>query len=175
MNEADNVSKRSISDDNCESAISVEFSNRAEVDTIDLSLLQNAIQTICRDSGITSGEFSVAIVGNNEMQQLHRQFLGVDETTDVMSFPLESDVNSLIADLVVCWDVACENSRQFNCEPFQELLLYVVHGTLHLVGFDDTTDAEFQKMRAAEVEYMTQYGFSVNARDHSAHPEGDAS
>lgn len=133
--------------------------------------MRTAVAVICQDAGFISGEISVAIVGNREMQDLHRRYLGDDSPTDVLAFPLHASDTRLEGEIVVCWDVAQESAPEFQWRAEDELLLYVVHGALHLVGHDDTNEAAFQRMRTAEEKYVGAFGLTLLGRDQSAHPE----
>lgn len=113
-------------------------------------------------------ELSVAIVGDDRMSALHDQFMGIAMPTDVLTFPLERDGagRDIAGEVVVCLPEARRNARarQSNVKP--ELLLYALHGMLHLSGFDDRTDREYRKMHRKEDEILTSLGigpvFSAN-------------
>lgn len=101
---------------------------------------------------------SVAIVDDAQMSRLHDQFLGDPSTTDILSFPLRTKENGQVleGELVICLDEArrCAEARQIEVQ--KELLLYCIHGLLHLSGYDDTTDAAFKRMHAREDELLSK-------------------
>ena len=90
-------------------------------------------------AGLKEAEVSLAIVDDRTIQQLNRQYLDHDEPTDVLSFLLEREVGRLEGEIVVSRDTAASSAPAYGWTPADELLLYVIHGALHLVGFDDTT------------------------------------
>jgi probable rRNA maturation factor len=98
--------------------------------------------------GITDGELSLSFVSPAEMEDLHRRFMGEDGPTDVLSFPMGED--GLIGDVVVCPEVATANHPD---DPAAELRLLVVHGVLHLLGYDHEEEQERVEMWALQTRY----------------------
>ena len=81
----------------------------------------------------------MAVVDDPTIRRLHREYLGEDSPTDVMSFVLERADDYLEGEVVVSAETACAAAPEYGWPAADELLLYVIHGTLHLVGYDDTT------------------------------------
>ena len=97
------------------------------------------------------GTVDVAIVGRRRMTVLNRRFLGHLGATDVLSFDLsDGQKGPLSAQIIVCWDVAVAQGRHYGVPARRELLLYVVHGLLHVMGFDDAEPKAAEKMRARQ-------------------------
>lgn len=115
-------------------------------------------------------ELSVALIGRQKMRQLHSQFLGSRRTTDVMSFPLEFDSlgRPISGEIVICVSEARRRSRQLGITLRKELLLYALHGMLHLCGFDDKTRRQSHFMHAKEDAILRRLGvgpvFAVKGR-----------
>jgi probable rRNA maturation factor len=109
---------------------------------------------------------SVAFVDDSALAALHGRFLGDDSPTDVMSFDLGEDTPGPGGELYVSVDRArsCATARGVPVE--RELALYVVHGVLHLCGFDDHEPAERGAMRAAEQAVMDVLGFPPDDAPH---------
>lgn len=126
-----------------------------------VELLERAIRHLLQQDKILRAEISVAIVDDLTIHQLNRQFLEHDYPTDVITFPLESpEENGLLAgEIIVSWDTAKRNAIELGLSPEGELLLYVVHGTLHLLGFDDHEEEDAEAMRKAERECLKALGF----------------
>jgi probable rRNA maturation factor len=116
--------------------------------------------------GFTRGRLSIAVVGATAMATLHRRYLGRPGPTDVLSFDLDTDRHRayIEGEVVVCADVArrravrCGHSLQ---AARAELALYVVHGILHLSGYDDQTPAGCQRMHAREDELLSEFGLGA--------------
>jgi probable rRNA maturation factor len=109
-----------------------------------------------RDAEIAAASISLAIVDDPTIARLHQQFLADPEPTDVLSFVLESSAEMLEGEVVVSADTARACAPRYGCTPAEELLRYVVHGTLHLVGYDDTTPQKRAVMRKREKQYMVE-------------------
>lgn len=105
-------------------------------------------------------EFSVALVDDREMSRVHGEFLDDPTTTDVVTFPLEVNDRGEVTEgeVVICVPEAMRCARQRGHRTRNELLLYAIHGMLHLSGYDDTTKREFQRMHAREDEILTDLG-----------------
>jgi len=105
-------------------------------------------------------ELSVALVGDKTMSELHVQFMSIDEPTDVLTFPLEVNARgrATSGEVVVCVPEARRRAKAHRTDLARELLLYAIHGMLHLDGYDDQTDADFRTMHAAEDDILQQIG-----------------
>ena len=115
---------------------------------------------IMEDHGFTRGEISIAIVDDQNMKTLNRQYLGHDYETDVLSFVMESDPasNRLDGQLIVSAETAQRVADELQVPLDDELLLYVVHGMLHLVGLRDSEPKSAAVMRSAEANYLARFG-----------------
>ena len=109
------------------------------------------------------GTLSVALVDDKAITRLHDQYLGKATPTDVISFPLfdEDDGSTtpepVLGEVVVSAETALREARNRGLEPERELALYAIHGTLHLVGFDDLEPNAKRRMRRAEKKYLALY------------------
>ena len=103
---------------------------------------------------------SVALVGDRTMASLHEQFLGIPGPTDVLTFPMEADRRGRISsgEVVICVPEARRQAKRNGVGLERELLLYALHGMLHLCGYDDRTAAAFRTMHATEDRILTQLG-----------------
>jgi len=95
------------------------------------------------------------------MSQLHAQFLGIPSPTDVLTFELDHDANGNVTDgeVIVCVPQARRQAKLRGIDLRMELLLYALHGMLHLCGFDDTSERGFGIMHRREDDILTQLGF----------------
>ncbi|QDU87024.1 Endoribonuclease YbeY [Pirellulimonas nuda] len=100
-------------------------------------------------SGELLRQVDVAIVDDPTIHALNLKHLGHDYPTDVLSFDLGK-----VGQVVVSYDTALANAAEYGVDTEQELLLYVIHGVLHLAGFRDKTEAEAADMRRAEAEAL---------------------
>lgn len=105
-------------------------------------------------------EMSLALVGDRRMADLHRQFMNIPGPTDVLTFELDHDGRGRVTagEVVVCVPYALRHARRAGVRPRDELLLYALHGMLHLCGFDDRTTRDFAKMHRREDEILKRLG-----------------
>jgi probable rRNA maturation factor len=84
-----------------------------------------------------SGEITVCFVNDKKIKELNLKYRGRNSPTDVLVFDLTEKDKNLNADIVISTDTAISNARIFKSKPLSELYLYVIHGVLHLLGYDD--------------------------------------
>ncbi len=96
------------------------------------------------------------------MSRLHHQYLRQKSPTDVLTFELEHDGRgrAISGEIVICTSVARRQARRLGHSVRRELLLYALHGLLHLSGWDDRTEAAFAAMHAKEDEILSKLGVS---------------
>ena len=109
---------------------------------------------------------SVVFVDDAALAALHGRFLGDDSPTDVMSFDLGEETPGPGGELYVSVERARSRAGERDVPVGRELALYVVHGTLHLCGYDDHEQDDRAAMRAAEHMVMTSLGFPVDDAPH---------
>ncbi len=121
---------------------------------VDVDRLREAIGSILAESSTVSAEISLAIVDDPTLHELNRKYLDHDNPTDVLSFVLEQDGSHLIGEIVVSAETAVAAASDYGWDAASELLLYVIHGTLHLVGYDDATPDDAEEMRHQETHFL---------------------
>ena len=138
--------------------IQIQVANQQTALDVDRRPLCRAVRRILRDEAIADARVSLAIVDDPTIRRLHRRILARDHATDVLSFTLERSAGSLEGEVVVSAQTACRVAGRFGWSPADELLLYVIHGTLHLIGLEDGSPRGRAKMRASERHYLAQFG-----------------
>ncbi len=128
--------------------------------------VSSAVQRILIDHQVQDAEISVAIVTDERIHEMNRDYLQHDYPTDVITFPLSDDEQFLEGEIVVSIDTAIRESAAMEWSSEEELLLYIVHGTLHLVGFDDQSDEDRLEMKSMERKYLIEFGIP-GAENHS--------
>jgi probable rRNA maturation factor len=114
--------------------------------------------------GIREGKVTLAFVNNPHIHRLNKQFLDHDEPTDVLTFPMSAPgAKKLEGEIVIGAEVARSQAAERGHDEQAELALYVIHGLLHLCGFDDTTAAATRKMRERERHYLRSLGLPLVA------------
>ncbi|MDK3159614.1 rRNA maturation RNase YbeY [Kamptonema cortianum] len=100
---------------------------------------------------IPHGELEIALVDDAQIARIHEEFMNDPTPTDIITFPLGADCAQLVISLETCARQALEFGNSFE----NELTLYMIHGVLHLAGYDDRTPAQIAQMRAMENEVMS--------------------
>ncbi len=124
------------------------------------------------------GQVRVCIVNDQRMSADHEKFSGIAGTTDVLTFDLSPkadsfDQKTLDIDLTICFDQAKRQASKLGHRIEHELLLYIIHGTLHCLGYDDHTQDHYQRMHKKEDEILAQIGIDATfyAKADSTHKE----
>jgi probable rRNA maturation factor len=103
--------------------------------------------------GCPAGELSVAFLTDDALAGLHKRFLGDPSATDVITFG-GNGAHAVAGEICVSLDAAVRHAGRGAARLSREVTLYVVHGWLHLAGFDDRTSADRVGMRSAEARAM---------------------
>ena len=103
------------------------------------------------------GEICIRIVEPDESQTLNNSYRGKDAPTNVLSFPFEAPPgvpNDIIGDLAICADIVRQEAQEQKKPLLHHWAHMVIHGCLHLIGFDHINDSEAQDMEALETELL---------------------
>lgn len=139
--------------------IRVSVASPQEVVPLDYQALKAAARAVLEGEGVSEAKVTLAFVDSPHIHRLNKQFLNHDEPTDVLTFPYTAaGAKKLEGEVVIGAEVAKEYAADRGHDVGLELLLYVVHGCLHLCGYTDTDDASAAEMRAKEREYLTKQG-----------------
>ncbi len=126
----------------------------------------SAVGAALAHGGRPALELAVVFVSDADLAKLHADFLGDPSETDVISFDLGDDSPGPGGELYVSVDRAHARSAERGVPVERELALYVVHGALHLSGFDDRTEREQLAMRDAERAVMDSLGYPPDGAPH---------
>jgi probable rRNA maturation factor len=121
---------------------------------LEFQRLKDAARAVFEGEGVKACKVTLAFVDSPHIHRLNKQFLNHDEPTDVLTFPYSDSKKSLEGEVVIGHEVAKEYAADRGHEATLELLLYVIHGCLHLCGYTDTDAEGERQMRAKEREYL---------------------
>lgn len=110
------------------------------------------VETVLKERKV-DGEVCIRIVDAEESQSLNAEYRGKDKPTNVLSFPFEVPPGipvTLLGDLVICTEVVAAEAEEQEKALFDHWAHMVVHGTLHLLGFDHINDDDAEEMEALE-------------------------
>ena len=109
--------------------------------------------------GGSGGEVTIRITGEDEMQSLNNKWRNIDNPTNVLSFPLRQAGSPLLGDVVVCAPVVRREAAQQAKALDAHWAHIIIHGILHLMGYDHTEEQEAEIMEAKETALMQELGF----------------
>jgi len=110
-----------------------------------------------------AAQLTVRVVGNEEMTQLNQTYRHKDGATNVLSFPFEAPEQvplPLLGDVVICAPVVEQEARQQHKTSMQHWAHMVVHGVLHLLGYDHITEAQAEQMEQLEIMILSRLGYA---------------
>jgi probable rRNA maturation factor len=104
-------------------------------------------------------DVSIAFVESDEIARLNREYLQSDSITDVIAFPLweKGDPDRLLGEVVICPEKAVHEAQSLGISPEEELNRYVVHGLLHLLGYDDRDEEKAAIMEERQEKLLARF------------------
>lgn len=123
--------------------------------------LKKLVKAICNRFKLSKVTISIAIVNNTQIRKVNKQFLNQNRPTDCLSFNLSDNKKSSVKsfELVVNAEMAVRQANLLGHSSEAELALYITHGLLHNLGFDDSTQKQAEKMHNTEDEILQQLGY----------------
>jgi len=134
---------------------------------VDGGWVKKIVQQVLKDEGVaTPYEVSLVFTDSETVQQLNRDYRGVDEPTDVLafcmlsqkevddSFALPPDEITRLGEVIISYPQAIEEASEQGHSPERELALLIIHGILHLLGYDHEEPEEEDEMRKREKELL---------------------
>jgi len=139
--------------------ITVEFNKRFKAIDVSLPKLTDLVENICRRFRVYRADVNILIVDDEEIIQVNKKFLNRKRATDCISFDLSDSENVRSFDLVVNGEKAVREAGTRGITAGAELALYITHGLLHNLGFDDDSEGSAKKMHRTEDEILQEQGF----------------
>jgi len=146
------------------SALVVDVSDRQTLLRVSPRGLERLVRKALSVEGIEHAEIGVVLVDDRRIAAVHRRWLGLSGPTDVITFDLSAGTAGpphagvLAGDIVVSTETARRMASSVGWTPRLELAYYIVHGLLHLTGYDDHSAADRRQMRARERAVMKACG-----------------
>ena len=108
-------------------------------------------------------EFNIIFVDINKIHEINREYRGIDRPTDVISFALEDNMDimldhRLLGDIYICLEKAHEQALEYNHSYLRELAFLMIHGLLHLLGYDHMKPDEEKIMFSKQEDILNEYG-----------------
>lgn len=131
--------------------------NLQKILAINPSQIKKLTKQILEIRNSTAGDISLVFVDKRKIKQLNKKFLGKANLTDVLSFensPNNVSKRIICGDIVISTDAAIQNARIFKTSAYFEIRLYLAHGLLHLLGYDDNNQKNIKIMRQKEKQIL---------------------
>ncbi|MFG0336058.1 MAG: rRNA maturation RNase YbeY [Maioricimonas sp. JB049] len=145
----------------------IEIADEQDRIPCDPHRMRQLVASVLHEERIASADISLALVDDPTIHELNRTHLNHDYATDVLSFLLHDDPagerageRHVEGEVVVSTETAARQAEEFGWEAEAELSLYVVHGLLHLCGYDDQTAEDRSRMRARERLVLKKWGIT---------------
>jgi len=140
------------------SELSISISSQTRSMRVPRKRITELVEFVAEAEGADFVELEVAVVSSRRIAELNRKYLGHAGATDVITFDLSDQaLGGIRGMVVVCSDVAREQAALRRGGLQRELLLYITHGLLHLLNYDDTTDEQAQKMYARQEKLLANF------------------
>ena len=136
----------------------VDISNRQEVLSIDREQIRKLGRFVLDKEGCDL-DVSIAFVKTDEIARLNREYLKRDSITDVIAFPLweKGDPDRLLGEVVICPEKALHEAQSLGISAEEELNRYLVHGLLHLLGYDDGDEENAAIMEERQEKLLARF------------------
>ncbi|MEW6061915.1 MAG: rRNA maturation RNase YbeY [Bacteroidota bacterium] len=115
--------------------------------------IRRIVSHVCRQEHVWRAELSIVLVDDKAIQTMNKHFLGHDYVTDVITFPLEHD--RISAEVYINVQQAKRQAKEHGVSVQNEMTRLVVHGTLHALGYDDTTSRKRKMMHTVQERYVS--------------------
>jgi len=125
---------------------------------LDRNWLSVKLAAVCEQLDRPAARVTVRVVNDDEMSQLHMRHANILGTTDVLTFDASEPNGPIDVDIAVCVDEASRQAGERGHSVERELLLYMLHGVLHCMGFDDHTDDDYDRMHTEEDRLLQAIG-----------------
>tara|TARA_X000001036_G_scaffold202581_1_gene190230 strand:+ start:605 stop:1045 length:441 start_codon:yes stop_codon:yes gene_type:complete len=116
---------------------------------------------IINESKYIKSRMSIIITNDEYLRNLKIKYFNMDIFTDVVTFNLSDDNKELDAEIYISWDRVNDNAKKYKQSVNQELKRIIIHGCLHLMGFNDSTKEEISEMRNKEKQYLDDLSCNI--------------
>lgn len=120
-------------------------------------LIRRRLIEVLKGEGARGSDISVSIISDQIMQELNVRYLAHDYPTDVLSFRLDdggADLSNVEGEIIVSAEMAWQRAGEFGWSAENELMYYLLHGMLHICGYDDHSPSDVFQMRQREAHYL---------------------
>ncbi len=140
--------------------INIQIETDPSLDGLNNSKSVGILMHTLQSEGNKSGNILIIFGNKKLLQELKNRFFNINHTTDVIVFRLnEYKENNIEGEIYICLPVAKDNAEDFNELYEKEIARLIIHGGLHLIGYDDNTENKRKEMQKLEDKYLKELGF----------------
>jgi len=149
----------------------ITFKDHQKKVPLNSSQIIKITKLILRHEGVQKATLSIVFVSHQKIKALNKRYLHRNHATDVLAFDLSEKLSrnkkiirkpkEVTGDIIISTDAALKNIKRFNTALTRELALYIVHGILHLLGYDDHRAVDIKKIRKKEQEILGYLGTKI--------------
>lgn len=157
-----NKPTESMDDETSDQHVNIQIAQVYTKTDLNTARIEQLVRSICERFGIEKAIISIAVVDDKHIERLNEQFLSREETTDCLSFDLSDnqEQNEKCFEIVVNAELAQRRAQDTDHSGETELALYITHGLLHQLGFDDRKPDQAEEMHRTEEKILQQLGYN---------------
>ena len=133
-------------------SVYIKIFNDSSTAKLAISKVEQAVRRLLKSEGVEKAEINIIYVNDLEIKKINKKFLKHNNITDVISFRLDEDV--LLGEIYIGTGRAMKQSKEYGVSLTKELMRLAVHGTLHLIGYDDDNEKNRFEMFNLENKYI---------------------
>ncbi len=133
------------------------FSADAPVPSFSKTKLKVLLKELFKEEGKVVDNIGYIFCSDEYLLDINQRFLNHDYYTDIITFDISEKTNSVFGEVYISVDRVKENAKKLNQPILKELLRVIIHGALHLCGYQDKTESQKTKMRSREDYYIKMY------------------
>lgn len=134
----------------------VEINNTTR-SKINLILVKKVVEFFLKYYKKTSKTISLAFVGDGKMKELNNQYRQKNKTTDVLAFPEGKKEEVFLGEIIINYSQIRRQAKKFSETAEEELIFILMHGLLHLIGYEDSTEKGAQEMKTVGTELVNRF------------------
>lgn len=140
-----------------------EIFNNSGIEVLELDVLKNYVKYVSKKLDIESAIFNIIMVDDEEIQELNKNYRGIDKKTDVITFALEDGDGfknpevRVLGDIYISVPVAYLQAENYGHSRIREICFLATHGILHLLGYDHMNEEDEKKMFSLQEECLKEY------------------
>ena len=138
--------------------ISVDLHNKSNID-LDQESIRGLLELVLSDNKHQVAEINIIITDDDSLRLMKKEYFNQDVYTDIIAFNIDED--PFEGELYISHDRVSDNAKKFNQTFEGELKRILIHGTLHLCGFDDQTKEDKLKMTSMEENYLKKFSGKI--------------